>query len=134
MNSQSTTQLIQILMCILIPIVIAVFALIGFLIYIHFKEKNAQKVNEDENVQSNEIKSNTQNKQSIFNFMEFETVRDNMIIQKKGTRYLMVVECQGINYDLMSGIEKTSVEGICSIFKYIKTSCTNIYTNRIDKP
>ena len=33
-----------------------------------------------------------------------------MIIQKNGNRYLMVVECQGINYDLMSGVEKTSVE------------------------
>ena len=42
--------------------------------------------------------------------MEFDTVKDNMIIQKKGTRYLMVVECQGINYDLMAGVEKTSVE------------------------
>ena len=110
MDSQSTTQLIQMLTYILIPIVIAVFALIGFLIYIHFKEKNDQKVKENINSQPNEINSNTQGKQSIFNFMEFDTVRDNMIIQKKGTRYLMVVECQGINYDLMSGVEKTSVE------------------------
>lgn len=49
-------------------------------------------------------------KQSIFNFMEFDTIDDNMIIQKNGTRFLMIIECQGVNYDLMSGIEKTSVE------------------------
>lgn len=49
-------------------------------------------------------------KQSIFNFMEFDTVDDNMIIQKDGTRFLMVIECQGVNYDLMSGVEKASVE------------------------
>ena len=42
--------------------------------------------------------------------MEFDSVKDNMIVQKNGTRYLMVVECQGINYDLMSGMEKTGVE------------------------
>ena len=42
--------------------------------------------------------------------MEFDTVTDNMIVQKNGSKYLMVVECQGINYDLMSGVEKTSVE------------------------
>ena len=40
---------------------------------------------------------------------EFEKVEDNMIIQKKG-KYLMVLECQGINYDLMSEMEMASVE------------------------
>ena len=39
-----------------------------------------------------------------------DTIEDNMIIRKNGSRYIMVVECQGINYDLMSGIEKNSVE------------------------
>ena len=47
---------------------------------------------------------------SIMDFMEFDTVVDNMISQKDGKRYIMVVECQGINYDLMSEIEKNSVE------------------------
>ena len=50
------------------------------------------------------------NKQSIYDFMEFEKIEDNMIVQKNGRRYLMVVECQGINYDLMSRIEKVAVE------------------------
>lgn len=50
------------------------------------------------------------NKQSIFDFMEFDRIEDNMIIQKDKVKYIMVIECQGINYDLMSGIEKVSVE------------------------
>ena len=49
-------------------------------------------------------------KESIFKFMEFDKIDDNMIIQKDGKRFLMVIECQGINYDLMSGLEKNSVE------------------------
>ena len=111
MSSDTTTQLIQMLTYILIPIIIAVFGLAVFLIYLHFKEKKANKIVEDENNQSTKVTNkNTQNRQSIFNFMEFETVTDNMIVQKNGNRYLMVVECQGINYDLMSGVEKTSVE------------------------
>ena len=109
MNSGSATQLIRLLIYILIPVVIAVFGLIAFLVYIHFKEKKEQN-SEQEEIKTTSKSSNVQNKQSIFNFMEFDTVRDNMIIQKKGARYLMVVECQGINYDLMSGVEKTSVE------------------------
>ena len=43
-------------------------------------------------------------------FMEFDTVEDNMIVQKNGNKYIMVIECQGINYDLMSAVEKNSVE------------------------
>ena len=49
-------------------------------------------------------------KESISKFMEFDKVEDNMIIQKGGKRFVMVVECQGINYDLMSEMEKTAVE------------------------
>ena len=48
--------------------------------------------------------------ESIMDFMEFEKIEDNMIIQKSKKKYLMAIECQGINYDLMSGVEKTSVE------------------------
>lgn len=50
------------------------------------------------------------NKQSIFDFMEFEKIEDNMITIKKGKKYLMVIECQGVNYDLMSRMEKIAVE------------------------
>ena len=111
MDSQSTTQLVGVLSIFLVIIVIAILGLITVLLYLHFKEKRKEKNEESDNIiKSGEINKKTQNNQSIFNFMEFDTVRDNMIIQKNGNRYLMVVECQGINYDLMSGIEKTSVE------------------------
>ena len=108
MNSEATAQLIQMLTYILIPIILAIFALVGFLVYLHFKENNSKKEKEDLVGQSKKVLQ--QDKQSIFNFMEFDTVRDNMIIQRKGKRYLMVIECQGINYDLMSSVEKTGVE------------------------
>ena len=54
--------------------------------------------------------SNSYNKQSIFSFMEFDKIEDNMIVRKNGNKFLMVIECQGVNYDLMSGLEKNSVE------------------------
>lgn len=50
------------------------------------------------------------NKQSIYSFLEFDRIEDGMIVRKNGKKYLMVIECQGINYDLMSGLEKNSVE------------------------
>ena len=36
------------------------------------------------------------NKNSIFDFMEFDNIYDNMIVQQNGKRFLMVIECQGI--------------------------------------
>lgn len=75
---------------------------------------------------------------SIFDFMNFENVKDNMIIQKKGKRFLMVIECQGINYDLMSDVEKAATEqGFASFLNtlkdpiqiYIQTRTVNLEKN-----
>lgn len=112
MNSQETTNLINMLIYILIPVIFLLFALIGYAIFMYFRNKNKEQ-KEKEAIAKNDLNTTTnnmQNKQSIFKFMEFDEVTDNMIIQKKYTRFLMVIECQGINYDLMSGIEKNSVE------------------------
>lgn len=109
MNSQARTQLIEMLIYILVPVIIAIFVLIGFLIYLHFKEKRKRSPKVTDNANTN-LSTNEQNKQSIFNFMEFDNVEDSMISQKNGTRYLMVIGCQGVNYDLMSSVEKNSVE------------------------
>lgn len=108
MNSQAKTQLIEMLIYILVPVIVAIFILIGFLVYLHFKEKKKREP-KVENATTNPS-TNEQNKQSIFNFMEFDNIEDSMISQKNGTRYLMVIGCQGVNYDLMSSIEKNSVE------------------------
>ena len=55
-----------------------------------------------------EVKQYTE--KPIGDFLEFDTVVDNMIQEEKGKKFVMVIKCQGINYDLMSGIEKTAVE------------------------
>lgn len=47
---------------------------------------------------------------SIYKFMEFEGIKDNMIIRKNRKQYVMVIECKGINYDLLSEEEKEAVE------------------------
>ena len=47
--------------------------------------------------------------------MQFDKIEDNMIVQDNGARYLMVVECEGVNYDLMSNMEKAAVEAYSTI-------------------
>ena len=80
-------------------------------LYIKFKSKRKATSEAENNNQSGKSKiQQLYSVQSIFNFMEFDKIEDNMIVQKKGKKFLMVVKCQGINYDLMSGVEKNSVE------------------------
>jgi len=90
---------------------IAIF--LGLLyLYLILKEKNTNVKKSDKkdvNISKNKVKQNY-NVQSVFDFIEFDKVEDNMIIQKKGKRFLMAIECQGVNYDLMSEVEKTAVE------------------------
>lgn len=73
------------------------------------KTKSTKTNYAEENNEKDKI-AKSYTKDSIFNFMEFDKIEDNMIVQKGGKKFLMVIECQGINYDLMSDIEKTSVE------------------------
>ncbi len=112
MNNEDTIS--QILLIVL-GVMVCIFVI---LVTIFVVLKTREKIKEKDNIKSKSNKKNTTtktstasyNKQSVINFMEFEKIEDNMIIQKKGKKYLMVVECQGVNYDLMSKMEKISVE------------------------
>lgn len=105
----------QNLITILTIVIIAIVILLAILVIIYYSSKKQKesknKVENNENQKNDNIqKSKTFAVESVMDFMEFDKVEDNMIVQKNGTKYIMVVECQGINYDLMSEIEKNSVE------------------------
>lgn len=103
-----TTQLGIVLLMVIVFIIIICFIILGVM-----KLKEKRKSKEKKGMEEQEEKSTMQqnySEQSIFNFMEFDKIEDNMIIQNKGKKFLMVVKCQGVNYDLMSGVEKASVE------------------------
>ena len=92
-------------------LVMIIVALALIYLSMTLKEKNTKKEKEkDEDNSSITKEAKVYSRSSIFDFMEFEKIEDNMAIQKKGKKFLMFIECQGINYDLMSEMEKTSVE------------------------
>lgn len=100
----------------IVAVILAFVVIILTFIYMKMSidEKNGTSQVNKSNKTNEEVKSGKANQayttQSIFNFMEFDKIEDNMIIQKNGKRYLMAIECQGINYDLMSSVEKNSIE------------------------
>ena len=117
----NTDELYNILSMALIPMVIIAVFLIIILVVLMIRSSNKKnnsekkvisdrKNPEEPKTKKTAIKAPENNKQSIFDFMEFDGVEDNMIVQKNGKRYVMAIECQGVNYDLMSQIEKVSVE------------------------
>ena len=108
MTNNEIASLLMIILGIMITILIV---LVCVYFFIRFKTKKKTTTdNSNTNINGKTKVQQLYNVQSIFNFMEFDKIEDNMIIQKNGKKYLMVVKCQGINYDLMSGVEKNSVE------------------------
>lgn len=95
-----------------ILVMLIFFIIVLAFIYWYLSYKNKRKTEEEEKVTTGtSTKVATEyTKKSIFKFMQFDKIEDNMIIQDNGQRYLMVIECEGVNYDLMSQVEKTAVE------------------------
>lgn len=118
MDANTLSGLLSIILGVFIFILIILVVILVVLKFRDMSKKGEMKKNNDAIGNNNENKKEKNkateyvqyNKQSIYDFMEFEKIEDNMIVQKNGRRYLMVVECQGINYDLMSKIEKIGVE------------------------
>ena len=118
---QDNNGISQMLAIILVILIVILFALAVAYIVIALSNRAKQQVKKEKN-QLNVKPKETENKdrkakartpfskQSIFDFMEFDTVQDNMIVQKNGKRFLAVIECIGVNYDLMSKMEKNSLE------------------------
>ena len=121
MSNMDSNTISNILVIVLSVMFFILLVLIAVFIGLRAREKSMNNPKKEENLSdanSNKKNSktteknvnNSYNKQSIMDFMDFDKVEDNMIVQKKGKRYLMVVECQGVNYDLMSNMEKVAVE------------------------
>lgn len=140
-----------------ILLVIFVFLVLGLIVafFIIKKKENESSIQEENEITENssQLPSTTKvakeyEKKSIFDFMEFEDVKDNMIIQKGGKKFLMAIECKGVNYDLMSEVEKAATEQGFSAFLntlrepiqiYVQTRTINLeknilsYKDKVDK-
>lgn len=104
----------NIIMRLNIMLIILVVVIIGLIIaYYFFVYKS--KVNTEKREKEKEIKTankefNGIQRETTEKILDFDEVRDDMIIRKNGQQYVMVVQCKGINYDLLSEAEKEAVE------------------------
>lgn len=115
METSSITNMLTIFL--IVSVIILFILVIAFIVLMlkrrteNQKEEDSNQIKiEDTKKSSSIIETKLYTTNNIKDFMDFDDIKDNMIIQKNGKRLVMVIQCQGINYDLMSGVEKVGVE------------------------
>ena len=93
---------------VLVVIIIGLIVAYYFLVY-------KSKVNTEERDKAKEIKTANKEfngipRETTDKILDFDEIKDDMLIRKNGQQYIMVIQCKGINYDLLSEEEKESVE------------------------
>ena len=102
------------LMLVVILVLIVLLGIVAVLLIFKMRSKDSSN-NDNQNNQKpkenvNLITRTGKSINSIYKFMEFDEITDNMIARKNRKQYVMVVQCKGINYDLLSEDEKNAVE------------------------
>ena len=120
-NADSRIMLFKI---IILVVIIVLFILIGMLVYISRKKEDDDEQEKDiilDGVSGADKPKETYGGdfgkfqgvltvESMHDFMEFDEIVDNMIVRKNRNQFVMVIQCNGVNYDLMSADEKMGVE------------------------
>ena len=120
----NTDSRIMIFEIIIFVVIIVLFILIGMLVYISRKKEDNDEKEKDiilDGVSGADKPKETYGSdfgkfqgvltvESMHDFMEFDEIVDNMIVRKNRNQFVMVVQCNGVNYDLMSSDEKMGVE------------------------
>ena len=102
------------LMLVVILVLIVLLGIVAVLLIFKMRSKDSSN-NDNQNNQKpkenvNLITRTGKSINSIYKFMEFDEITDNMIARKNRKQYVMVIQCKGINYDLLSEDEKNAVE------------------------
>ena len=96
MNSINTITLV---LTVVLGIMLMLLLVLGILAAKSKSQKKSQ--DKDEMIGAKDTKkaktAKSYSTESVFDFMEFDKIEDNMIITKNGVKYIMVVECQGVN-------------------------------------
>ena len=70
--------------------------------FIVYKNKNVQTDKEKKDTKKTSETFNGIPKEEINKLLDFDEIKDDMIIRKDGQQYIMAIQCKGINYDLLS--------------------------------
>ncbi len=89
---------------IVLVILLVVAGVVGFQ---HFRKKKDVRKLSDKGESS---KNPFYETEYVQDFLDFDKIAHNMIIRENGAKFTMVINCSGINFDLMSEHERVMVE------------------------
>ena len=140
---------IGVIYTIIIVCVLAMVMLIGIAIFMYMKNNDkSESTSMGNSSNSKGAQTKTQGIESMSKFLEFEEIVDSMIVRKNRQQYVMVIQCKGVNYDLLGSEEKIAVEnGFIQFLNtlrfpiqlYVQTRSLNLkdsidkYTEKIDQ-
>lgn len=109
MGTGKLETVIYVIIIICVLLLVALCAVIG---YLYWKDKKKKNGNSDKPVtnKNKETQTKLQGVESISKFLDFDEIIDSMILRKNKSQYVMVIQCKGINYDLLGEEEKLAVE------------------------
>lgn len=109
MGTGKLETVIYVIIIICVLLLVALCAVIG---YLYWKDKKKKNGNSDKPVtnKNQETQTKLQGIESISKFLDFDEIIDSMILRKNKSQYVMVIQCKGINYDLLGEEEKLAVE------------------------
>ena len=107
-----TSTIETVIYVIIIICVILAVALAGVIAYFYMKDNKNKKLSKETSSKNKDADAQTklQGIESISKFLDFDEIVDSMILRKNKTQYVMVIQCKGINYDLLGEEEKLAVE------------------------
>lgn len=103
-------DIITILNIMVIVLVVVIIALVLAYYFLIYRKKDDKKEKELKEAKKSTSTFNGISKEDIKALLDFDEIKDDMIIRKNGDQYVMAIQCKGINYDLLSDEEKLSVE------------------------
>lgn len=103
-------DIIMLLNVILVVLVVIIIGLAAAYFFIVYRNKNVQEERENKDSKKSTETFNGIPKEEINKMLDFDEIKDDMIIRKNGEQFVMAIQCKGINYDLLSDEEKISVE------------------------
>ena len=109
-NGLQTIIYVIIAICVILAI-----AVVAVLAYVWYRDNQKDKISssksgEKKTNKPTESQTRLQGIESMSKFLAFDDIVDSMIVRKNRTQYVMVLQCKGINFDLLGEEEKMAVE------------------------
>lgn len=110
---QGESGVVGIINTAIIILIIILIALVGFVFFYYFQSKkksNGTKAEGGKVIPGDKKPGKSTGVEPMSKFLDFDEIVDSMIVRKNKQQYVMVIQCKGVNFDLLGEEEKLAIE------------------------